>query len=124
MRIVAMLLGIVGGLLAVSASVAALVHGGPDTVVVGSYITVAAGLAAAIGGAVAMTRPRFAALIMGVAAAAAGLACPGVIPAIADSTIVFVGIYLPAGAFIVGGAVLAWISRERVARTVAAVRTP
>ena len=70
------------------------------------------------GGAVAGTRARVAALLMALAAVAAGLVAPGVIPAIADTTIVFVG-YLAAGVFLVTGAILAWIDRGNVR-----VRTP
>jgi hypothetical protein len=118
MRIAAMLLAIGGGLLAVISALAALLTGGPDTVVIGAWITASAGLVAALGGAATVTRPRLGAQLMALAAGTAGLVCPGVIPAIADSTIVFLGVYVPAGAFIVAGAVLAWVSRPKAGERV------
>jgi hypothetical protein len=124
MRILAMLSGIGGGLLAVISAGVALLAGGADTVVIGGWITACAGLIAAVGGAAAVARPRLGALLMAVAAVTAGLVCPGVIPAIADSTIVFVGLYLPSAAFIVAGAVLAWISRDKVTRPLPATTSP
>lgn len=111
MRTAAKVLGIAGGVLALMGATATLVIGGADTVVIGGWITAGAAVLAVLGGTLAGTRPRVAALLLALAAAAAGLVAPGVIPAIADTTVVFLG-YLAAEVFVVAGAILAWIGRS------------
>ncbi|HSP08751.1 MAG TPA: hypothetical protein VLU92_04060 [Candidatus Dormibacteraeota bacterium] len=109
----AKVLGVVGGALALIGAIAALIIGGADTVIVGGWVTVAAAIVGIFGGALAGARPGLAALLMALAAAGATLVAPGVIPAIADSTVVFLG-YLAAGVFLAIGAVLAFRGRKRV----------
>ncbi len=113
MRNAAKALGIAGGVLALAGAGAALIVGGIDTVIIGSWITVGAALVGIAGGLIAGTRPGWAALLMASAAAAAALVAPGVIPAIADTTVVFLG-YLASGLFLIIGAVLAFRGRNRV----------
>jgi hypothetical protein len=112
MRIGGTACGVVGGALALVASVVALLAGGADTVIVGAWVTVAAAVLGIVGGAVAGARPGLAALLMGVGFAMAGLVAPGVIPAIADTTVVLFA-YFAALALLLAGAVLAYRDRRR-----------
>jgi hypothetical protein len=111
MRMAATALGVIGGLLAVIAAVAALLASGADTVVVGSWATVGAAIVGIAGGISARRRPGRGALLMAVAAVIAGFVAPGVIPAIADDVIVFLG-YLAAGPFLLGGTAIAFAARR------------
>ncbi len=111
---------------------AALVMGGPETVIVGGWITVAAAIIGIAGGVLAEARPGLAALLMAMAmtAVAAVLVAPGVIPAIADTIVVFLdrGVprswcssivvflgYLSGGALLRVGAIVAVVGRKRAA---------
>lgn len=114
MRTVARVLGISGGLILLIAGADAVIRSHVDTAIVGAWATVASGLIGIAGGAVAMRRPRLAVLLTAIAAAIAGLVAPGVIPAIADITLVFLG-YLLAGAFLVAAAVIAFLGRNKAA---------
>ncbi len=104
--------GVVGGVLALIASVVALLMGGADTAIVGAWVTVAAAVLGIAGGAVAGARPGLAALLMGLAFVLAGLVAPGVLPAIADTTVVLFG-YFAALALLLAGAILAFRDRRR-----------
>jgi hypothetical protein len=104
--------GVVGGALALIAAVVALLSGGADTVVVGAWVTVAAAVLGIAGGAVAGARPGLAALLIGLAFVLAGVVAPGVIPAIADTTVVLFG-YFAALALLLIGAILAYRDRRR-----------
>jgi hypothetical protein len=104
--------GFVGGALALIAAVAALLTGGADTVIVGAWVTTGAAVLGIVGGAVARTRPGLATLLMGLAFAVAGLVAPGVIPAIANTTVVLFG-YFVALALLLIGAILAYRDRRR-----------
>ena len=104
------LVGLPGGALAVVCGIAALVVGGADTVVVGGLMTIVAGVIAIIGTAVAETRPGLAALLMIVAVLLAGLVAPGVIPALADSVVIFM-------AYLAGVALLLARSDRRIHRS-------
>jgi len=114
MRTVARVLGMAGGLLLLIAGVDALIRGHADTAIIGAWATVASELIGIAGGAFAIGRPRLAALLTAIAAAIAGLVAPGVIPAIADVTLVFLG-YLLAGALLVAAAVIAFLGRNKAA---------
>ena len=111
MRMTVKLLGIGGGVLLLMSGVAALIAGGADTVIVGAWITVVAAVIAIVGAVLAGARPGRAALLMAVAVVVAGLVAPGVIPALADSAVVFIA-YLTAGALLVIGATLAFVERK------------
>jgi hypothetical protein len=104
--------GVVGGALALIAAVAALLTGGADTVIVGAWVTTGAAVLGIVGGAVARTRPGLATLLMGLAFAVAGLVAPGVIPAIANTTVVLFE-YFAALALLLIGAILAYRDRRR-----------
>jgi hypothetical protein len=106
--------GVVGGTLALIASVVALLGGGADTAMVGAWVTVAAAVLGIGGGLVAGDRPGLGALLMGLAFAIAGLVAPGVLPAIAGTTLVLFG-YFAALALLLAGAILAYRDR-RMAR--------
>jgi hypothetical protein len=106
------LYGVIGGALALIASVVALLTGGPDTAIVGAWVTVGAAVLGIIGGLVAGDRPGLAALLMGLAFAIAGLVAPGVLPAIADTTVVLFG-YFAALVLLAAGAILAYRDRRR-----------
>jgi hypothetical protein len=107
--------GVVGGALALITAVVALLPGGADTVIVAAWVTVAAAVLGIAGGAVAGARPGLAALLMGLAFVLAGLVAPGVIPAIANTTLVLFG-YFAALAFVLAGAILAYRDRRRTRR--------
>lgn len=104
--------GVVGGALALLASVVALLTGGADTAIVGAWVTVAAAVLGIVGGLVAGARPGLAALLMGLAVVLAGLVAPGVIPAIANTTVVLFG-YFAALGLLLAGAILAHRDRTR-----------
>jgi hypothetical protein len=98
--------------LALIASVVGLLTGGPDTAIIGAWVTGAAAVLAIVGGVVARTRPGLAALLPGLAFVGAGLVAPGVIPAIADIMVVLFGSF--AGlALLLAGAILAYRDRRR-----------
>jgi len=103
--------GVAGGVLALIAAVAALLTGGPDTAIVGAWVTVAAGVLGIAGGAVAGGRPGVAALLMALGFVLAGAVAPGVLPAIADTPVVLFG-YFAALALLLGGAILAFKDRR------------
>jgi hypothetical protein len=103
--------GVAGGGLALVAAVVALLAGGADTAIVGAWVTVAAAVLGIAGGAVAAARPGLAALLMGLAFVVAGLVAPGVLPAIADTTVVLFG-YFAALALLLAGAILAFRDRR------------
>ena len=105
--------GVVGGALALIAAVVALRNGGADTVVVGAWVTIAAAVLGIAGGAVAVARPGLAVLLLGLAFVLAGLVAPGILPAIADTTLVLFG-YFAALALLLAGAILAFRDRRRV----------
>jgi hypothetical protein len=107
--------GVVGGALALIAAVVALLTGGADTATIGAWVTVAAAVLGIAGGAVAGARPRLAALLMGLAFVLAGLVAPGVIPAIANATLVLFG-YFAALVLLLAGAILAYRDRRRARR--------
>jgi hypothetical protein len=113
MRTRAMACGVGGGTLALIAAALALLSGGPDTVIVAAWVTVAAAVLGIAGGAVAAVRPRLAALLIGLAFVVAGLVAPGVIPALANTTVVLFG-YFAALALLLVGAVLAYRGRSGV----------
>ena len=112
MRALVSACGVVGGALALIASVVALLNGDADTAIVGAWVTVAAAVFGIVGGLVAGNRPGLAALLMGLAFAVAGLAAPGVLPAIADTTVVLFG-YFTALVLLLAGAILAYRDRRR-----------
>jgi hypothetical protein len=107
------LVGVLGGALAVVCGIAALVAGGADTVIVGALMTVVAGVIAIAGTALARTRPRFAALLMIVAVLLAGSVAPGVIPALADTAVIFMA-YLTGLGLLLLGAIVAFRARKAV----------
>jgi hypothetical protein len=107
-----LLCGVVGGALALIASVVALLAGGADTAIVGAWVTVAAAVLGIVGGLVAGDRPGLGALLMGLAFATAGLVAPGVLPAIAGTTVVLFG-YFAALVLLLAGAILAYRDRTR-----------
>jgi hypothetical protein len=107
---------VIGGALVVAGGAAALLTGGADTVVVGGLATVAGGLAAMAGAIVARTKAGFAALFLIAAVVVVGLVAPGVIPAIADSIVVFFG-YLAGATLITVAAVLAILNRAATGAT-------
>jgi hypothetical protein len=111
MRTRVMLCGVVGGVLALIASVGALLSSGPDTAVVGAWVTVAAALVGMAGGAVAGARLGLAVLLLGLAFVVAGLVAPGVIPAIANTTLVLFG-YFAGLVLLLAGAILAYRDRQ------------
>jgi len=106
-----LLCGVVGGALALIASVVALLTGGADTAIVGAWITVPAAILGIVGGLVAGDRPGLAALLMALAFVVAGLVAPGILPAIANTTLVIFG-YFAALALLLAGAVLAYRDRK------------
>jgi hypothetical protein len=99
--------GVLGGVLALIASVVALLSSGVDTAVVGAWVTVAAALVGMAGGAVSGARPGLAVLLLGLAFVVAGLVAPGVIPAIANTTLVLFG-YFGGLVLLLAGAILAY----------------
>jgi hypothetical protein len=107
------LIGVFGGALAVVCGIAALVVGGPDTVIVGALMTVVAGVIAVAGGTLAGNRPGFAALLMIVAVLLAGSVAPGVIPALADTAVIFMA-YLAGIGLLLLGAIVAFRERKTV----------
>jgi hypothetical protein len=111
MRTRAIACGVVGGAVALIAAVAALLTGGADTVIIGAWVTIGAAVLGIVGGAVARTRPSLAALLMGLAFALGALVAPGVIPAIADTTVVLFG-YFVALALLLIGTILAYRDRR------------
>jgi hypothetical protein len=112
MRIRVIACGVVGGALALIASVVALLTGGPDTAIIGAWVTATAAMLGIVGGVVAGARPGLAALLLGLAFVAAGVVAPGVIPAIADATVVLFG-YFAGLALLLAGAMLAYGDRRR-----------
>ena len=110
MRPTVKVVGVLGGVIAVIGGIAALIVGGADTVVVGGLLTAAAGAIAIVGALLAGSRPGLAAVLMIVAVLVAALVAPGVIPALADSVIVFFA-YVVGLALLLAGAILA--VRER-----------
>jgi hypothetical protein len=115
MRNVAAVLGAVGGLLCLVGGMAALIVGGADIVIIGAWVTVAAGIVGITGGVLVTARPAPGALLTALAVATAGLVAPGVIPAIADQALVFVG-YLTGGALLLVATIITFVSWKRVAR--------
>jgi hypothetical protein len=111
MRTRATACGVVGGALALIAAVAALLTGGADTVIVGAWVTVAAGVLGIVGGVAVGARPGLATLLMGLAFLLAALVAPGVIPAVADATVVLFG-YFAALVLVLIGAILAYRDRK------------
>ena len=111
MRTRVMACGVAGGVLALIGSVVVLLTGGADTAIVGAWVTVAAAVLGIAGGAVAAARPGLAALLMGLGFVLAGLVAPGVLPAIADTTVVLFG-YFAALALLLAGAILAFRDRR------------
>jgi len=107
------LIGVVGGGLALVSGIAALVVGGPDTVIVGAVSTLVAGAIAVAGTALAETRPGLGALLLIVAVLLAGSVAPGVIPALADSAVLFLA-YLASLALLLIGAIVAFKQRKAV----------
>jgi len=107
------LVGFLGGALAVLCGVAALVVGGADTVIFGALMTVIAGVIAMVGAFLAGPRPGLAALMMIVAVLLAGSVAPGVIPALADTAVVFMA-YLAAPGLLLLGAIVAFRERKAV----------
>src|SRR5664279_2798186 len=105
--------GVVGGALALIAAVVGLLTGGADTTIVGAWVTGAAAVLGIAGGAVAGARPGLAVLLMGLGFVLAGLVAPGVLPAIANTTVVLFG-YFAALALLLAGAILAFRDRRRV----------
>jgi hypothetical protein len=105
------LVGVLGGALAVVCGIAALVVGGPDTVIVGALMTIVAGVIAVVGTALAGARPGRAALLMIVAVLLAGSVAPGVIPALADSAVIFMA-YLAGLGLLLLGAIVAFRERK------------
>ena len=82
-------------------------------VIVGALMTVLAGVIAIVGTVLAGTRPGLAALLMIVAVLLAGLVAPGIIPALADSVVVFMA-YLAGVALLLLGAIVACRDRKAV----------
>ena len=107
------LVGVLGGALALVCGTAALVVGGPDTVIVGALMTVIAGVIAIVGAAFAGARPGLAALLMIVAVLLAGSVAPGVIPALADTAVIFMA-YLAGLGLLLLGAIVAFRERKAV----------
>jgi hypothetical protein len=104
--------GVVGGVLTLIAAVVVLLAGGADTAIVGAWVTGAAAVLGIAGGVVARTRPSLATLLLGLAFVAAGLVAPGILPAIADTTVVLFG-YFAGLALLLAGAILAYRDRTR-----------
>jgi hypothetical protein len=115
-RSAASLLAIAGGALLLLGAAAALIIGGPDTVIMGSWITVVAAVVSIGGGVLAGAMPGRGAGLIGGAAVGAGLVVPGVIPAIADATVVFLG-YLASFVLLIIAAILALRDRASKATT-------
>ena len=115
MRAAATVLGALGGVSCLVGGTAALIVGAADIVVIGGWITVAAGVVGIVGGVLGRARPVPAALLMALAAVTAALVAPGVIPAIADQALLFIA-YLTGGALLLVGAIMAFVSRKRLAR--------
>jgi hypothetical protein len=107
------LVGVLGGALAIACGAAALVVGGPDTVIVGALMTVVAGVIAVIGTAIAGTRSGLTALLLLVAVLLAGSVVPGVIPALADTAVIFMA-YLAGLGLLLLGAIVAFRERKTV----------
>jgi hypothetical protein len=107
------LVGVLGGAVALVCGTAALVVGGPDTVIVGALMTVMAGVIAVVGTALAGDRPGFAAVLMIVAVLLAGSVAPGVIPALADTAVIFMA-YLAGLGLLLLGAIVAFRERKAV----------
>ena len=107
------LVGALGGALAIVCGAAALVVGGPDTVIVGAVMTIVAGVIAVVGTALAGVRPGRAALLMIVAVLLAGSVAPGVIPALADTAVIFMA-YLAGLGLLLIGAIVAFKERKAV----------
>ncbi len=107
------LVGFLGGALAVLCGIAALLVGGADTVIVGALMTVTAGVIAIVGASLAGARPGLAALLMIVAVLLAGSVAPGVIPALADTAVVFMA-YLAGLGLLLLGAIVAFRERKAV----------
>ena len=112
MRIAARAVGILGGVLAGIAGVAALIIGTSDTAVIGGWITLGAALVGVAAALLVGTRPGSAALLFAISAATAGLVAPGVIPAIADNLMIFLS-YLTADVLLIATTVLASASRQK-----------
>jgi hypothetical protein len=110
MRPTVQVVGVLGGVIAVVGGIAALIVGGADTVVAGGLLTAVAGAIAILGAVLAGRRPGLAAVLLIVAFVVAGLVAPGVIPALADSVIVFFA-YLVGLVLLLAGAIVA--VRER-----------
>jgi riboflavin transporter FmnP len=100
------LAGVLGGALALVCGAAALVVGGPDTVIVGALMTIVAGVIAVVGTALAGARPGRAALLMIVAVLLAGSVAPGVIPALADTAVIFMAYLAGLGLLLIGAIVV------------------
>jgi hypothetical protein len=113
MHAILRLVGGLGGALALVCGIAALVVGGADTVIVGALMTVIAGVIAIVGTALAGARPGPAALLMIVAVLLAGSVAPGVIPALADSAVIFMA-YLAGLGLLLLGAIVAFRERKAV----------
>jgi hypothetical protein len=103
--------GVGGGVLALIASVSVLLKGGADTAIIGAWVTVAAAVLGIAGAAIAGGRPALAALLMGLGFVLAALVAPGVLPAVADTTVVLFG-YFAALALLLAGAILAFRDRR------------
>lgn len=114
MRAGARVVGVVGAMLVLIGAAEAVIVGRADTAIVGSWMTVGAAIVGIAGGILVTHSPVLAAWLMALAAAVAALVAPGVIPAIADQALLFVG-YLTGGALLLVGAILAFVSRKRVA---------
>lgn len=114
MRTESRVIGVAGGALVLGSAVVALSTGGGDIVVVGALVTAAAAIIGIAGGALSTAKPGVAALLMALGVGVAGLVAPGVIPAIADTGLVFIS-YLTGGALLVIGAIAAVLARNRAA---------
>jgi hypothetical protein len=88
--------------------------GASDLVIIGGWITVSAGVLGIAGGVLGTAKPVPGALLMLVAAVTAALVAPGVIPAVADQALLFLG-YLTGGALLFVGTIVAFVRRKRQA---------
>ena len=111
MRKSSQVLGILGGVLLLIGAAVALIHSGVDLVVIGGWVTAGAGVVGVAGGVMAGTKPGWSTVLLATAEAAAGLVAPGVIPGIAEITVVFLA-YLAGGAFLLVAAILVFASRN------------
>lgn len=117
MRVAAIALGVIGGLLELLATTPGSVTATTDLSVISCWVTFGAGLLAIVGAAVTGFRPGVGAALMVLALIAGALAATGTIPAIQDMLIIpyFLGAIL-----VLTGAVFAALASRKSRSEVAA----